>query len=92
MENMDFATGALLTAQTEEALAQIKREAHRRKPVPPNYEPSEGAVIKALTDAAMPSVRRDAKSLQRVTAENEIQRRKDEQAWARERMSLPQEF
>ena len=92
MENMDFATGATLTAQTDAAIAQIKREAQRRKPAPQQAEPSVGAVIKALTDAAMPSVRRDAKSLQRVTAENEIARRKDEQTWARERMSLPQEF
>ena len=92
MDNLDFATGATLSAQTDAAIAQIQREAQKRKPAQQKHEPSTHSILAQLTAAAMPAVRRDAKSLQRATAENEIQRRKDEQAWARERVSLPQEF
>lgn len=89
---LDFATGSTLTAQTDAAIEQIKREAQRRKPTVKQPEPSDHAVIKALTDAAMPAVKNDARALQRVTAENELYRRKAEQAWALQRMAEPQEF
>jgi hypothetical protein len=74
-------TGAAIADMTERALADI-----RRAPIPASrqiQEPSEGSVIASLTKAALPQAARNSRSLQRVRAENELERQRVERTHLR---------
>ena len=82
---LDMESGAALQGLVNRELKRMEQQPRNRKPAPQQRELSDAQVVAQLVNAAMPAVASDAKSLQRIKAENEIQRRKDESAWARER-------
>ena len=86
---LDMESGAALQAQVTRELALIEQQARNRKPAQQRREPSAAETIKQLVDAAMPQVARDSKNLERVKAQNEQQRRKDEAARQRALMAIP---
>ena len=72
---MDYETGSALAAMVDETVARIRKDPSKRR-IAVKPEATTASVIERLTVAAMPSVRAASRDLQRVRAENEIQRRK----------------
>lgn len=87
---LDMESGAALQGHVKRELELIEKQAKRRKPVEHRREPSAAETIAQLVRAALPAVVRDSKALQRVKAENELQRRRDEAARQRDLMAIPQ--
>lgn len=89
----DTESAAILPDLINREVASAQRDvAARSRQVAPKPQPSEAQVIAELVSAAMPAVQRDSKTLQRIRAANEVQRRKDEASWAREREAIPTEY
>lgn len=87
----DTESAAILPDLINQGVASAQRDATVRKQAA-KPQPSEAQVIAELVSAAMPAVQRDSKTLQRIRAANEVQRRKDEASWAREREAIPTEY